>query len=236
MVPITANMVKELRDATNVSMMECKRALQETEGNLDAAIKLLRERGAAIAVKKATRTAKEGIIAACVFDDGKKATMVEVNCETDFVTRNETFQTFVQEMLEASKTVEKENGIGEAVKDQLTAKIAEIGENLIVRKNIAYSLEKTGSLSTYVHLGGKVGVLLELNCEKEETVNTSVFADLAKDINLQVTAASRMCQQTYSLKKKTSTSNKWNKKESQPTSSIKSWKEKSANSTAKFVC
>jgi len=188
MVQITAKQVKELRDATNVGMMECKRALQETEGSLDAAIKLLRERGIAIAGKKAARTAKEGIIAASVFNDGAKAVMIEVNCETDFVTRNDTFKDFVQSLLEQAKSAE-DNALAEDAKEEVVAKIAEIGENLIMRRNVTYTLEGIGSLTHYVHLGGKVGVLLELKCEKEDTVKAAEFIELAKDITLQITAA-----------------------------------------------
>jgi len=188
MVQIKASQVKELRDATNVGMMECKRALQEAGGDKDAAIKLLRERGVAIANKKASRTAKEGMIAAVLFDDGKTASMVEVNCETDFVTRNEIFQAFVAEMLERSKGAE-EGALADAVKEELTAKVAEIGENMIVRRNARYNLQGTGTVAIYVHMGGKVGVLVEVGCGKEETVSSDVFKEVVKDLTLHIAAA-----------------------------------------------
>lgn len=184
---ITAKMVKELREATNVGMMECKRALQEAEGSMEKAVQLLRERGIAIAGKKASRTAKQGLIVADVIDDGKKAVMVEVNCETDFVARNENFKAFVDEMFEKAKNTE-DGKLAEDASAEVTAKITEIGENLILRRNISYTLSGTGALATYVHLGGKVGVMLEVACEKEETTNEPVFVELIKDLTLHIAA------------------------------------------------
>ncbi|NCC53780.1 MAG: translation elongation factor Ts [Spartobacteria bacterium] len=189
MVQINASLVKELRDATNVGMMECKRALQEANGDKEAAIKLLRERGVAIAGKKASRTAKEGLVAAELMDDGKAAVMIEVNCETDFVARNENFQAFVADLLERAKGI-GDNGLADAVKDELTAKIAEIGENMIVRRNVRYDVQGTGIVATYVHMGGKVGVLIEVGCGKEETLTKDAFKDLVKDLTLHIAAAS----------------------------------------------
>ena len=188
MAAITAKQVKELREATNVGMMECKRALQKTEGNMEEAIKFLRERGIAIAGKKADRAAKEGLIAAEVYNDGKDAVMVKVNCETDFVARNETFQAFVASLLETAKTA-GDGELSEIVKDEMTAKIAEIGENMKVSNNVSFKLQQTGALASYVHMGGKVGVLLEVACEKEATLASPVFAELNKDITLHIAAA-----------------------------------------------
>ena len=108
MTAITAKQVKELRDMTNVGMMECKKALQETAGDLQAAVKLLRERGLAVAAKKASREAKEGQVEIVVSGDGKTGSMVEVNCETDFVAKNENFQAFVLEL--ATKGLEAADG------------------------------------------------------------------------------------------------------------------------------
>ncbi|MDD4737410.1 MAG: translation elongation factor Ts [Kiritimatiellae bacterium] len=188
MAEISAKQVKELREATNVGMMECKRALQEADGDMQQAIKLLRERGVAIAGKKASRAAKDGLISAAVYEDGNKAVMIQVNCETDFVARNENFQAFVKSLLEKAKGL-ADGALAEAVKDEMTAKITEIGENLVVSRNIAYALQSTGRLASYVHLGGKVGVLIEVACEKDETVGSEVFAELVKDLTLQIAAA-----------------------------------------------
>ncbi len=187
MAEITAQLVKELREATNVGMMDCKRALAETNGDKDAAIKLLRERGIAVAGKRAARAAKEGIVASALINDGKSGVMIEVNCETDFVSRNENFQAFVKDMLEKAKTVKGD--LAEAVKDDVAVKIAEIGENIIVRRNVRFDLQGTGIIGTYIHMGGKVGVLLEMGFEKAETANNPVCAETVKDITLHIAAS-----------------------------------------------
>ena len=182
---ITASQVKELRDATNVSMMDCKRALQEAEGDMDKAVKLLRERGMAVAAKKASRVAKNGKIAAKVSDDGKTGIMIEVNCETDFVTRNEIFQAFVTELTEKSMDVDNP---AETFKEEITAKIAEIGENIVLRKSERFVAEN-GAVASYIHMGGTVGVLVEFGLEKAETATADAFKALGLDICLHIAAA-----------------------------------------------
>jgi len=184
---ITASQVKELRDATNVSMMDCKRALQESEGDMDQAVKLLRERGMAVAAKKASRVAKNGKVTAKVSDDAQTGVMLEVNCETDFVTRNELFQNFVVELTDKAMGIEGD--VNEAVKDELTAKIAEIGENLVIRKTEKYVVDGTGAVASYIHMGGTVGVLVEFGLEKVETATADAFKELGLDICLHVAAA-----------------------------------------------
>jgi len=185
---ITASQVKKLRDATNVSMMECKRALQEAEGLMDNAVKLLRERGMAVAAKKASRVAKNGKISAKVSDDGKSGVMIEVNCETDFVTRNEVFQAFVTELTDKSMGIEDP---AETFKQEITAKIAEIGENIVLRKSENFVTE-TGAVASYIHMGGTVGVLVEFGLEKAETATADAFKTLGLDICLHVAAANPM--------------------------------------------
>lgn len=192
MAGITAAQVKELRDATNVSMMECKKALVEAGGDRDAAIRLLRERGLAIAGKKAARTAKQGLVAADVSDGGKLGVMIEVNCETDFVARNEVFQAFVQDLLVKAREV-GDDDLAEAVKDEVVARVAEIGENIIVRRNIKYEVQGTGLIASYIHLGGKMGVLIEVGCENEETTQNAAFKELVKDITLHIAACNPIC-------------------------------------------
>jgi elongation factor Ts len=184
---ITASQVKELREATNVGMMECKKALTEACGDMDAAMKLLRERGMVIAGKKSDRAAKEGLIAAEIEPGAQSGVMIEVNCETDFVSRNENFQAFVADMLEKAKTVD--GTLAEAYKDVLVAKIAEIGENLILRRNARYDVQGTGAVASYIHLGGKVGVLVEVGCEKADSVNLEGFKEVVKDVTLHIAAA-----------------------------------------------
>ncbi len=187
MADITAAMVQELREATNVGMMECKRALVEAGGDKDQAIRLLRERGMAIAAKKATRAANQGLIAAA--GDSKAGALVEINSETDFVAKNENFQKFVKSM--AIKALSIPDGqITEVTKADMAAKIAEIGENLVAKRNIGYTLQGAGLVATYIHLNGKLGVMIELGCTKDASSSSPVLQELAKDITLHVAACS----------------------------------------------
>ncbi|MEI8138631.1 MAG: translation elongation factor Ts [bacterium] len=187
MADITAAMVQELREATNVGMMECKRALVEAGGDKDQAIRLLRERGMAIAAKKSTRTANQGLIASA--GDSKTSILIEINCETDFVTKNENFQKFVKSM--ATKALSIPDGkITEVTKVEMAAKIAEIGENLVAKRNIGYTLQGSGMVASYIHLNGKLGVLVELGCGKEATSSSPVVQELAKDLTLHIAACS----------------------------------------------
>jgi len=187
MAEITASMVKELRDATNVSMMECKRALQEANGDKEQAFKLLRERGMAVAAKKADRVAKNGKISARVSADGKTGVMVEINCETDFVTRNEIFQKFVADMTD--KAMDCSGDPAEAFKADIVAKVAEIGENIVLRKSEKFTVSGTGAVASYIHMGGTVGVLTEFAFSKADTVNSAAFKELALDVCLHIAAA-----------------------------------------------
>jgi elongation factor Ts len=186
-VEISASLVKELRDETGLGMMECKKALQEAAGDKQKAVKILRERGMSIADKKSSRTAKEGRVAADIYNGGKAGVMLEVNCETDFVTRNETFQAFVKALVEQAKTV-GENQLAEAAKAETTAKIASIGENIVVRRNVRFEVSGSGIVAGYIHLGGKVGVLLEVGCAKAESVQNAKFLEAVKDVTLHIAA------------------------------------------------
>ena len=188
MADITASTVKELRDATNVSMMECKRALQESEGDIQKATRLLREKGIAVAAKKSARIAKQGLIVSLINDNGKMGSLVEVNCETDFVARNSDFQAFAAEL--AEKAIHTDNTLAEDEKDNIIARIVKIGENIVVRRNVRYTVQNSGLVESYIHLGGKVGVLLEIGCEKDETTQKDTFKELAKDLTLHIAACS----------------------------------------------
>lgn len=192
MVEISAAMVKELRDATNVSMMECKKALLAANGDKDEAFKRLREQGLAIAGKKASRAANSGLVAAGVTARADVGAMIEVNCETDFVARNDNFKAFVAALLEKAKEVE-DGALAETMKAEVVAKIAEIGENIIVRRNLRYALQGRGLVGTYIHLGGKIGVMVELGCGKDETVSAEAFQNLAKDLTLHIAACNPQC-------------------------------------------
>lgn len=189
MIQINAKQVKELRDITNVGMMECKRALQEAEGNLENAIKLLRERGMASAAKKADRAANEGQVDIAISADGKIASMVEVNCETDFVAKNENFQNFVAGL--AAKGLEAgDNTLAAIEKDNIAVKINEIGENMILARNTSYELQGAGAIGRYIHLGGKVGVMVEIGCENDANTASAALVELGKEVALHIAAAS----------------------------------------------
>ncbi len=189
MTAITAKQVKELRDITNVGMMECKKALQESGGDIDAAVKLLRERGMAVAAKKADREAKEGLVEIVVSEDGKTGSLVEINCETDFVAKNENFQAFVKEM--ATKGLEHADGeLATAEKDNLAFKVSEIGENLIIQRNTRYELQGAGAIGRYIHLNGKVGVMVEIGCENDANTASDALVELGKEVSLHIAAAS----------------------------------------------
>lgn len=188
MAEITAAQVKELRDATNVSMMECKKALVESGGDKDKAMRLLRERGLAIAGKRAERAANQGLVAAEVLNGGKTGVMIEVNCETDFVARNENFQKFVADLLVKARDY-ADGELAAAVKDELADQIAAIGENMVVRRNTKYEVQGTGAIASYIHLGGKIGILLEVGCENEASTENDEFKELVKDITLHIAAS-----------------------------------------------
>lgn len=183
---ISAALVKELRDATNVGMMECKRALVEAKGDKAAAIKLLRERGMAIAAKKSGRAANQGVIASAIMDDGRTGSLVEVNCETDFVAKNDGFRAFVQEL--AVKAAGADGQLAETCKTEIVAKIAEIGENIVVRRNLRFQASGPGLVASYIHHGSSIGVLLEAACGRAETAAT--LGELLKDICMHIAASS----------------------------------------------
>jgi elongation factor Ts len=186
MTEINAALVKELRDATNVSMMECKKALSEANGDMAKATKLLRERGMAVAAKRASKDTNSGLVASAASTDRKAASLVEVNCETDFVARNEGFLSFVKNL--AQKALNTDGELGEQVKDDLAAQIAAIGEKIVVRRNVRFVLQGTGAIASYIHMGGKVGVLVEVGCGKAETAQASTFRTLISDLTLHVAA------------------------------------------------
>lgn len=187
MAEITAALVKQLRDATNVSMMECKRALTEAGGDRDKATRLLRERGMVVAQKRSARVANQGLIASTSSPDGSVYALVEVNCETDFVARNPGFATFVAEM--AKQALTTDSALADEVKDRLLTKIAEVGENIVVRRNARFVRQGVGAIASYIHLGGKVGVLVELGCQKTDTPAKDVFKEILNDLLLHVAAA-----------------------------------------------
>ncbi len=187
MTDISASLVKELRDETNVGMMECKRALVEAQGDKAKAVTILRERGIAIAHKKSSRAANQGVIASALLEDSRVGSLIEVNCETDFVAKNEKFKAFVQTL--AERAAGAELNLAEAAATEITAKIAEIGENIVVRRNLRYAVQETGRVAAYIHHGSTIGVLLEAACQKTETTENPVFQELIKDLCLHIAAS-----------------------------------------------
>jgi elongation factor Ts len=194
---ITATLVNELRQKTSVGMMECKKALTETNGDIDAAITYLRERGIMKSAGMATRGGTEGIIAARLSADGKTGLLIEVNCETDFVSRNDQYVQFVDEIANAlaasdAKTLEEAFAvkIGDlTVDDFVKAKVLALGENIRLRKFERFDLADHGAIAQYIHMGGKVGVLLEVSAGSGDTAAKDAFRDLVKDITLHIAAA-----------------------------------------------
>lgn len=193
---ITASAVQELRKITNAGMMACKKALTETEGDMDAAVKLLREKGIVKSAGRSDRETSEGLIAAHVSDTAESGVLVEINCETDFVAKNEDFGTFVNDLTKTiaqSDAADAEAAAGISygdgtIQDALGAKFSELGEVIKVKRITRYNAEGNGAVSSYIHMGGKVGVLLELSAENAETKNSDTFKDLARDICLHIAA------------------------------------------------
>jgi elongation factor Ts len=183
MAEITAAAVAKLREMTGVGMMECKKALVAANGDLNAAVDNLRKSGAASAAKKSTRDAREGVIAQFIAPGGKSGILVEVNCETDFVARNEAFRAFCDEI--AKKVATDPNGNLEADREGAVAKM---GENIKIARNARLEVSGNGLVAAYIHTGAKVGVLAEVGCTKPETAATEEFKQLVKDITLQIAA------------------------------------------------
>lgn len=189
---ITAKAVKELRDKTGVGMMDCKKALKETNGDIEKAVEFLREKGLAAAAKKADRIAAEGIVKTYVSEDGKTASIVEVNCETDFVALNEEFVGFATKLAEIVATTNVntvEELLNEKIGDQtvsetLTSLVAKLGENMTVRRFERLHVE-SGNIASYIHGGGRIGVLVEASCEAD----SEVVGEVAKELCMQVAAA-----------------------------------------------
>lgn len=187
---ISAAIVKELRERTGAGMMDCKKALVETNGDMEAAIDYLREKGLSKAAKKSSRVAAEGIVAIGYSEDGKQGAIIEVNSETDFVAKNEEFVTmvdaFVQVVLandfaDVEELLAAPMGDG-TVKDELAAKIAKIGENMTIRRFAKFAAE--GSVSAgYIHGGGKIGVLVEF---ATETADVDTIKTMGRDVAMQV--------------------------------------------------
>jgi len=192
MAAITASMVKELRERTGAGMMECKKALSETDGDMDAAIELLRKKGEAKAEKKTGRIAAEGVIGYYGSEDGRVAALAEINCETDFVAKQDDLQAFANQV--ARRVAEGDpadveallqlplDGQGETVEVRRTALVAKLGENISVRRFVRFQTD-SAKLGSYMH-GTRIGVLVEVAGGSEE---------LGRDLAMHVAASRPTC-------------------------------------------
>jgi elongation factor Ts len=192
MATITAGMVKDLREKTGVGMMECKKALEENAGDMEKAIVWLRERGMSRAAKKADRVAAEGLVEVFVTPDHKAGVLLELNCETDFVSKNDEFRALARKAAELAlqskaKTPDEVLSAkvdGATVKDKLTELIAKIGENMTLRRVVVLA-PADGVVVGYSHMGGRIGTLVALNGAHGDDV-----VELGKDVAMHVAAAS----------------------------------------------
>jgi elongation factor Ts len=188
MAEITAAMVAKLRESTGGGLMDCKKALTEANGDLDAAVDILRKKGAATVLKKGGREAKEGVIAQYIKPGAKTGILVEVNCETDFVAKNESFRAFTDTI---AKTLVENPGAD--LEPMRVDAVSRIGENIKISRHQKLEVAGNGMIAAYIHTGGKVGVLVEVGAGKEATVNNEEFKQLVRDITLQIAAANPTC-------------------------------------------
>ncbi len=185
---IDPKQVAALREKTGTGMMECRKALVEANGNLEAAVDLLRAKGAAGAAKKADRAANQGVIAQSILAGGKIGLLLEVNCETDFVAKNDSFLATTAEwakLLAENPATDLEPLRVEAIQ--------KIGENIVIRRNVRFEITGNGAVASYIHLGGKIGVLLEVSADKAETAENEEFKQFVRDVTLHIAAASPVC-------------------------------------------
>ncbi len=191
---ITAAQVNELRQKTGAGMMDCKKALVEAEGNIEKAIEILRKKGAAVAAKRAEKTANEGLVLTKVSDDKKNGIIVEVNCETDFVAKSDDFVKFAGEVLHAVETkkpssVEKLLSENPEIQESLTAVMGKVGEKVEISRFAAEEAPE-GMIVDYVHLGSKLGVLVKFDGVAEATEELS---NIGKDVAMQIAAMKPIC-------------------------------------------
>ncbi|MBP5491765.1 MAG: elongation factor Ts [Clostridiales bacterium] len=200
MADISAAQVKELREMTGSGIMDCKRALQATEGDVEKAVAWLREKGIAKAEKKSARIAAEGAVVAKIADDKKSGVLAEINVETDFAANTDKFKAFADTVathILTKKPASVEDLMAQTLynDDSKTMElfqkeaIADIGENTSIRRFVVYEVEGNGALASYIHMGGKIGVLVDFATDDESVIAKPEFAAFAKDIAMQIAAA-----------------------------------------------
>jgi elongation factor Ts len=185
---IDAKQVAALREKTGVGLLKCREALTATNGDLEAAVDLLRAQGAAGAAKKADRAANEGIIAQAILPGAKVGLLLEVNCETDFVAKNDSFQSLTADW---AKTL-AENPSADLEPARVEA-VTRIGENIKIRRHARVEVAGSGAVASYIHLGGKIGVLVEVGVGKDATTETDQFKQLVRDITLHIAFSKPLC-------------------------------------------
>ena len=200
---ITTQMIKELRERTSAGMMDCKKALNECGGDMEKACDWLRQKGLAQVAKRSGRATSEGLVRFKASADGRIGALAEVKCETDFVARGDDFQKVVNNAVSA---VLEHNPADEAAFDALAGEdlrniMAVIGENMSLGRFARLELSGTGMLAYYVHANNKLGVMVELLCQKPETVNHVSFLDLGRNIAMQIAAASPLALESACLDK-----------------------------------
>ena len=187
-VTIDAKQVAALREKTGAGMLDCRKALVEANGDLEAAVDILRAKGAASAAKKAGRAANEGVIAQAILPGAKVGLLLEVNSETDFVAKNETFQALTAEW---AKTLAENPGTD--LEAKRVEAITKIGENIQIRRNVRFEVNGNGLVAAYIHLGGKIGVLVEVGAGKPATIENDTFKQFVRDVTLHIAAAKPVC-------------------------------------------
>src|ERR1051325_8303573 len=183
MAEITSALVAKLREMSGAGMMDCKKALMETNGDIEAAMTLLRKKGAATATTKGTKEAREGLIAQYISPGGRQGVLVEVNCQTDFVARNEAFRAWADSVAKRLAADPKADFEAERVDP-----VAKIRENIKIARHARMEVSGNGLIAAYIHTGAKVGVLVEVGAGKESTVANDDFKQLVRDITLQIAA------------------------------------------------
>jgi elongation factor Ts len=184
MAEINAALVAKLREMTGAGMMDCKKALIETAGDVSAAVDALRKKGAVTTAARGAKEAREGLIAQFIAPGARRGILVEVNCQTDFVARNESFQSFAAEI--ARLLVEQPDANLEALREE---QVARIRENIRISRHQLIEVSGTGIVAAYIHHGAKIGVLVEVGAGQETTLAQEAFKQFVKDITLQVAAA-----------------------------------------------
>lgn len=199
MAEISAKTVMELRGKTNAGMMDCKKALAESNGDMDKAEDILRKKGITKMENRVDRVSKEGIVHSLFSSDGKSGVLIEVNCETDFVSKNEAWRGFVNDVATHTLNSTAETlgavlaepySMGRGTVDEaVKAKGAETGEVTILRRFVRYVATPGGAIHTYLHMGGRIGVMLEVSSGNAPSLDKDEFKELLKDLALQITAA-----------------------------------------------